>query len=236
MRGVMLGMERDGLIRLPACRQRTGHSGQPWTERTEAGEPGEPIERNVSEFGPLTITPVGTTRESRLFNELIHRYHYLGYKRQGGAQMRYLARLGDGRVIACLGLSVSAWKCRPRDSFIGWCGEQREQRLHLVVNNSRFLILPWVRVRHLASKLLGQLARQVGRDWQRRYGYRPALLETFVDRSRFRGTCYRAANWVDVGDTTGRGRYDTRHEAHGASVKGIFLYPLTLRFRDELTR
>lgn len=233
VRGVMLAMDRDGLIRLPP------RVNAPWNPRkppreTAAGEPGAPIEGGVRDLGRITLRAVADRRESALWNELIQRYHYLGYKRQGGAQMRYLARAADGRMLACLGYSVSAWKARPRDQWIGWSRQRRERHLHLVVNNSRFLILPWVRVPHLASKLLALAARQLPRDWRARYGYSPLLLETFVDRARFAGTCYRAANWLDVGETTGRGRYDTRHEAYGKSVKMIFLLPLAKHARERL--
>jgi hypothetical protein len=233
-RGAMLSMERDGLIRLPA-RKHVHHA---WKrepiERTLWGEPGAPIEGSVSDLNAVGLDLVRGHVESALFNELLDRYHYLGFRRQAGAQMRYLVRASGGSLLGCLGWGMAAWKVNPRDEFIGWSAEQREKRLHLVVGNSRFLILPWVRVRHLASKILGLAARQLPRDWRARYGYRPALLETFVDRSRFRGTCYRAAGWRYVGDTTGRGRDDVRHEAHGRSVKAIWVHPLHDRFREDL--
>jgi len=234
IRGVMLAMERDGLIRLPPRRNPPGTRRKPWTKRSRAGEAGSRLEGEVSSLGLLTLTPVADKRESALWNELVERYHYLGYKRQGGAQMRYLARAGDGRVLGCLGYSVSAWKTGARDQWIGWSAEKRVERLHLVVNNSRFLILPWVRVQNLASKLLGLAARQIPGDWQVRYGFRPLCLETFVDQARFKGTCYRAANWIHVGETTGRGRYDTRHEAHGKSIKSVWVYPLDPRAKAML--
>ncbi|PYU55952.1 MAG: hypothetical protein DMG55_25815 [Acidobacteria bacterium] len=138
------------------------------------------------------------------------------------------------QVLACLLWSSAAWKMAPRDQWIGWNEEQRAQNLQLVVNNSRFLILPWVRVRGLASKILGQCARQLPGDWELRYGYRPLLLETFVDARRFRGTCYRAANWIHIGQTQGRGRMDSEHRAHGLAPKDIYLYPLYRNVRQQL--
>ena len=161
------------------------------------------------------------TYMASLRNELIERYHYLGYVPLPGAQLRYLIEGGD-QVLGALGMGAAAWKVAPRDNFIGWSHAQREQRLHLVVNNARFLILPWVRVRNLASWVLGQLARQVADDWPRRHAYRPVLLETFVERDRFRGTRYKAANWVHVGQTQGRGKLD-RHQRYDKPIKEIFL-------------
>ena len=233
-RMAMLAMSRDGLIQLPERARPAGNSRKPWGERTLDGEPGAPIDGRVSELEGLRVSLVEGKAESRLWNELIDRYHYLGYKRQGGAQMRYLVRTSCGRIVACLGFSAAAWKARARDVWIGWSAESRERRLHLVVNNARFLILPWVKVPHLASKLLSLAARRLPREWEARYGYRPLLLETFVDQARFKGTCYRAANWMHVGETTGRGRYDTRHAAHGKSVKSVWIYPLDQRAQAKL--
>ena len=127
--------------------------------------------------------------------------------------------------------SSPAWKMQPRDAWIGWSDEQRRCNLQLIVNNGRFLILPWVRVKGLASKILALSARQMPRDWETRYGHRPLLLETLVDAARFRGTCYRAANWISVGQTAGRGRMDREHQKHGAAIKDILLYPLVLDVR-----
>ncbi len=141
--------------------------------------------------------------------------------------------ISRGQILALLGFGAAAWKVAPRDRWVGWSRRTREQNLHRVVNNARFLILPWIRCRNLASKLLAMAARQIPEDWQKRYGYRPLLLETFVQASRFRGTCYRAANWVHVGQTQGRGKLDSNHQAP-LPVKDIWLYPLEKNFRSAL--
>ena len=160
------------------------------------------------------------------------RYHYLGYTPLPGAQMRYLVT-SQRRVLAVVGFGASAWKAAPRDRFIGWSVAQREARLQLVVNNARFLILPWVQVRNLASTVLARSSRRLPDDWQARYGYRPLLLETFVQSDRFAGTSYRAANWTHVGQTQGRGKLDV-HRTHALPRKDIWLYPLRRDFRRRL--
>jgi hypothetical protein len=150
-----------------------------------------------------------------------------------GAQIRYLIR-NQQQLLGAMGLGAAAWKLAPRDLFIGWTSEQRERRLHLLINQARFLILPWVRVKNLASSVLGLLAQQVVSDWEERYAYRPLLMETFVEKERFQGTCYRAANWIHVGQTQGRGKLDT-HKRKDKPVKDIFLFPLDRHFRTILT-
>ena len=178
-------------------------------------------------------------RESRLWREQVERYHYLGCRVPFGAHLRYWARNRD-RELACLLWTSPAWKMQARDAWIGWSDEQRQRNLQWIVNNGRFLILPWVRVKGLASKILALSARQLPADWEMRYGSRPVLLETLVDAARFRGTCYRAANWIHVGTTTGRGRRDREHKSHGLSVKDIYVYPLTQeaqhQLRSQITR
>jgi len=168
--------------------------------------------------------------------ELIERHHYLGYRVPVGAQLRYLVRSkrrGDA-VLACLQWTSAAWKMAVRDRWIGWSPAERARNLSFVVNNSRFLILPWVRVKGLASKILGLCARQFPADWQRRYGSRPLLLETLVDARRFAGACYRAANWIALGETRGRGRMDRRHEADGSARKLVLVYPLCRDVQQRL--
>jgi hypothetical protein len=167
-----------------------------------------------------------------LWNELIERHHYLRYKPLPGAQLRYLVFSGS-HLLAALGFGASAWKVAPRDRWIGWSAEERRHNLHLVVNNARYLILPWIRSPNLASRILAGVARQLPRDWESRYHYSPVLLETFVERERFQGTCYRAANWMHVGHTQGRGKLD-RQGQRLLPVKEIFLYPLRRDFRRRL--
>jgi len=175
---------------------------------------------------------VARREDSHLWNEYVERYHYLGYEPLPGAQLRYFARAG-GRILALLGFGAAAWKTAPRDRFIGWNVEQRRSRLHLIVNNARFLILPWVRSRNLASRLLAMAARRLADDWQHGYGYRPVLVETFVETPRFSGTCYKAANWIYLGQTQGRGKLDVDRTAR-LPKKSVWAYPLVPDFRRTL--
>lgn len=231
-RVALLRMQTDGLVRLPAPLHRDSNAVRS-TPRTPEAEPRAPLLTPAGELRELRLEPVTTRRGSRLWNEYVDRYHYLGYQPLPGAQLRYFARADQG-LLALFGFGAAAWKTAPRDDFIGWSARQRENRLHLVVNNARFLIFPWVRSRYLASKLLALAARRLPVDWEQRYGYRPVLLETFVEQPRFRGTCYRAANWLHLGQTRGRGKLDTAH-AHSLPVKSIWVFPLTARFRQILT-
>ena len=161
------------------------------------------------------------------------RYHYLGYRPLPGAQIRYMVK-DEGTLLAALGFGAAAWKVAARDSFIGWTPDQRATRLHLVVNNARFLVLPWIHIPNLASRILGLAARQVYHDWPELYGYQPVVLETYIEKKRFAGTCYKAANWIHVGQTTGRGKLD-RHHRRNTPVKDVYLYPLHRHFRRVLT-
>lgn len=230
-RVAMLRMERDGLIALPRPQKGNGN-GHTRPRLTAASDPKEPLSLPARAVMPLEFRPVDTPGDSLLWNELIERYHYLKYKPLPGAQMRYLIFHGS-YLLAALGFSAAAWKVAPRDRFIGWDDGQRRRNLHRIVNNSRFLILPWVEVRNLASCILAAAAKRLGNDWTERYGYEPVLLETFVERSRFRGTCYRAANWIHVGETQGRGKLDRQHRGL-STVKHIYLHPLHKRFRQKL--
>lgn len=228
-RQALLKMDRDGVIVLPPARPRPPGAGG-GTRRTPAGEPCPEI---TIPAGELEIELVLADRHTRpLWNELIDRYHYLGYAPLAGAQLRYFVRCPEGN-LALLSFSAAAWKTAPRDGYIGWSAPLRKKNLPLVVNNSRFLILPWVRCRNLASRVLGLAARRLPEDWEARYGYRPALLETFVEEERFRGTSYKAAGWICVGKTLGRGRQDRRH-ANAVPVKTIWLLPLEKNFRARL--
>ena len=200
--------------------------------RTPQAEPELPIVARVDELPALQVRPLADQREAQLWREYVDRYHYLGYTPLPGAQMRYLVT-SQRRVLAVVGFGASAWKAAPRDRFIGWSVAQREARLQLVVNNARFLILPWVQVRNLASTVLARSSRRLPDDWQARYGYRPLLLETFVQSDRFAGTSYRAANWTHVGQTQGRGKLDV-HRTHALPRKDIWLYPLRRDFRRRL--
>lgn len=228
-------LEAQGWLQLPPVRP-LGRRGPRHVQLTEASAPQATIEGTAGEFEPLELRVVESPEESRLWMELMERHHYLRYRVPVGANLRYLVHSGqrEGVVLACLLWSSPAWKMAARDEWIGWNAEQRTRQLQLIVNNSRFLVLPWVHVKGLASKILAQSARQLPMDWGPRYGYRPLLLETLVDPQRFRGTCYRAANWIRVGQTSGRGRMDREHKAHGQAVKDIYLYPLTRNTRQRL--
>lgn len=230
-RVAMLRMHEDGVISLPPPRGSNGN-GKARPRPGAASEPGEPIGGSAGALGELTFSPVRAGKDSALWNELIERYHYLGYKVLPGAQMRYLV-FAKGRLLAAPGFGASAWKVSPRDSFIGCRAEQRTRNLHLIVNNARFLIRPWVSCKNLASRILASVAKILPAGWEKRYAYRPVLLETFVEKDRFQGTCYRAANWIHVGQTKGRGKLD-RFKLCQLPVKDIFLYPLVKDFREKL--
>jgi len=229
-RVAMLRMAADGLISLPPPSKA---KPPPYLARPEIEQAVlEPLLLPAVELSRLTIEPVSRKRESLLWNAYIQRHHYLGHQLIPGAQLRYFVRAA-GEVVALLSFGASAWKTQPRDEFIGWTREQRERNLHLVVNNARFLILPWVRCKNLASRILALITRRLMDDWHTRYGYRPALLETFVEKPRFTGTCYKAANWQCLGDTKGRGKLDRLHR-NAEPIKSVWVYPLVRDFRQRL--
>ena len=228
----------EGFLVLPDLRKRGGRGPR----RVDISRPpleAELVECAASECDPVELALVEGEAESRRWRELLERYHYLGCPVPFGANLRYWVRHRE-RELACLLWTSPAWKMQARDVWIGWSDEQRRRNLQSIVNNGRFLILPWVHIKGLASKILALSARQMPREWEARYGQRLLLLETLVDPVRFRGTCYRAANWIHVGQTAGRGRMDREHQAHGQAVKDIYLYPLLRdaphRLRGDLTR
>lgn len=233
-RVALLKMEKDGLIALPAKLSRNSYNREQLVPRTLFGEPGAEISCRVDQLGEIQLVIAkGKTPASHLWRELIDRYHYLGFRRAVGAQLRYIIQTKGGVTLGCIGFSAAAWKSAARDQWIGWSVAEREKNLERVVDNSRFLILPWVRVKGLASKTLAIAARTLLIDWKKTYGYRPILLESFVEVDRFRGTCYRAANWTCVGNTLGRSKYD-RHHLCGKPIKSIWLYPLSKNFKKVL--
>jgi hypothetical protein len=230
----------QGLLGLPV-RRGAGAPGARRASRTARGESPAEIHGSAGECEPLRVEVVRGGQADRsgnhaLFKELLDRHHYLGYRVPFGASLRYLvcSERAPENVLACLLWSSPAWKMAARDAWIGWSDDERRRNLQRIVNNSRFLILPWVRVKGLASKILARCARQLPADWEKLYGYRPLLLETLVDTERFRGTCYRAANWIALGQTTGRGRMDREHAAHGAAVKDLYVYPLCRHAAERL--
>jgi hypothetical protein len=224
-------MEADGLLTLPPPSRPAARPGP--TNFTAASDRQSRITGTRRDLGTITLRPVANKPENALWRELVARWHYLGYRLHGGAQLRYLAWDAQGRLLAAMEFSASAWKVAARDRLIGWTTEQRMARLHLVVDHSTFLILPWVKVRLLASSLLGQVARRLPEDWRTRYGYAPVLLETFVDSHRFFGTSYRAAGWRCLGETTGRGKWD-RRRGRKRPERFIFIRPLRTDYRATL--
>lgn len=225
-------LERAGFLTLPALRQRGGRGPRRADISGPCSEP-TPVACAARDCEPLELALVEGKAESRRWRELLERYHYLGWRVPFGANLRYWVRHGD-RELACLLWTSPAWKMQARDAWIGWSDPQRQRNLQLIVNQGRFLMLPWVRVKGLASKILALSARHLPSDWETRYGLRPLLLETLVDSVRFRGTCYRAANWIHLGQTAGRGRMDRQHQAHGQAVKDIYVYPLVRDAQQRL--
>lgn len=226
-----------GLITLPPIRtnKRTKKGfATPVTTASDVLSPTFSIETTLATLLPLTfIIPQGNSDEERMFHHYLARHHYLGFHRTVGENMKYMVRDRNGRDLACVLFGSAAWKTKPRDQFIGWSHETRARRLLWVTNNTRFLILPWVRVPHLASHVLGRIIRRIRIDWQTKYSHPVHLVETFVERERFAGTCYKAANWISVGSTKGRSRQD-RYNTLALPVKDIYLYPLISRFREAL--
>lgn len=234
-RTLLLKLERRGHIRLPP-RQGTPPNGL----RNRAGLAvtcdQTPIREGLSALRPLRLEALGEGHpDLALFRHLLHDHHYLGLRNTVGENLKYLVRDRHGRPLACLLFGSAAWKARDRDRWIGWDEPQRQRHLSRLTNNTRFLILPWVQVPHLASHLLGQVARRLPNDWRAKYGHGIEVLETFVDRDRFRGTCYRAAGWQHVGATTGRSRNDVDQTLR-VPVKDIYLLALCPDFRRRLCR
>jgi hypothetical protein len=229
-------LEAAGQFELPALRATKPRGSRTSVPRTAGGEVQEGIGGTVREVAPVSLRRLSTGAERRLWRELVGRYHYLGHTVPFGAHLRYLIEVARPRaaVVGCLQLSSPAWKIAVRDAWIGWCDAERRRHLQRVVANSRFLLLPWVEVRCLASAVLAMMARQFPGDWEQAYGVRPLLLETLVETGRYRGTCYRAANWLELGTTQGRGRMDQKRQRQGACPKQVFVYPLVKRARQRL--
>ena len=234
-RGLLLMLERAGRIELPPVRRQIRgqcRTGRPRPEAVLIDT--APLAMPLGALGPLEIEPVRRTADEPLFNSLMESHHYLGYEQPVGEHLKYLV-WAQGRPLACLAWSSAPRHLGSRDRYIGWNAEARRRNIRFLAYNTRFLILPWVQVPHLASHILGHMARQLSPDWERAYGHPIYFLETFVDPERFRGTCYRAANWVLLGRTTGRGKDDQTGRPN-RSIKEILGYPLTPRFRQLLQR
>lgn len=232
-RGLLLALHRAELIQLPAPRcQPHNNAILHRRTRTAVAIDQSPLECSLASLGPLELRQVRRADGEGLFGQLLAQHHYLGYSRPVGEHLKYLVWAQD-RPVACLAWSSAPHHLAPRDQLIGWTPAQRDRNRHLIAYNTRFLILPWVKVPHLASHLLGRVARVISADWQSLYHHRIHLLETFIDPGRFRGTCYRAANWRCVGLSTGRG-HRTPSRQPNRSIKELWLYPLSRDFRDQL--
>lgn len=231
-RSMLLKLEAKGYITLPA-RSSFPLNGLQHRSIPDINPDTTSIAASLRDLLPLSIEIVKGKDSLALFCHLLSRYHYLGYSVTVGESMKYLIKDKFGRPLSCVLFGSSAWKVACRDSYLGWKKECRERSLYLVTNNMRFLVLPWVTVAHLASHILGRIARRIRKDWVERYGHTVVLLETFVDTSRFRGTCYRAANWRYAGQTKGRSRNDRFNDLR-VPVKDVYLYPLTPHFREIL--
>ncbi|MEJ2247019.1 MAG: DUF4338 domain-containing protein [Acidobacteriota bacterium] len=233
-RSLLVKLNERELITLPPRRQVPSNRMAsrpiplPLWNRTPVCEP-------LKSLGSLIIREISTDPAARYpFSSALAEFHYLGYRGTVGENLQYMVTDSTGRLLACLLFGSAAWKCRPRDEYIGWTQEQRARNLHFLTNNTRYLILPWVRVPHLSSWILGQVLRRLSADWENKYGHPIALVETFVERDRFAGTSYRASNWIHVGSTAGRSRQDRRHTLRVA-VKDVYVYSLDRRFRQELS-
>lgn len=235
-RSLLLKLEQRGMLALPPRRQKATRRSSIATVASANELPPADITEPLAALEPLRLEAVTAgSPDHALFSRYLARHHYLGFRGPVGENIAYLARDRHGRDLACLLFGAAAWKTKPRDNWIGWDDATRVRRLPLLANNSRFLILPWVRVPHLASHMLGRIARRLAADWQAKYGHPLHLLETFVEHDRFQGTCYRAANWIRVGQTQGRTRQDRARDI-SVPVKDIYLHPLTPRWRQELCR
>ena len=235
-RTLLLKLHQRQLIRLPERRRQPPRRTPRFSPELFDALIPETLAADLASLQPLQIRLLGPKEpDYQILRRYLVRHHYLSYGGPVGENLNYLIRSCAGVDLACLVFGAAAWKCAPRDQWIGWSAEQRAAGLQFIANNSRFLILPWVRVRCLASHLLSQITHRIDRDWQKRYGHRLYLLESFVQADRFRGTSYQAANWIHVGQTTGRTRQD-RHHRLQAPVKDIYLYPLTGDVRQQLAR
>ena len=238
-RSLLLKLHERGLIVLPQRRQEPRLRRPQLTPELFDSALPDPIVADLSALLPLSIAFADPKLpDYRQFQRYLVQHHYLSFNRNVGESMGYLIKSYAGVDLACVLFGAAAWQCAPRDQWIGWSSEQRAQGLPRIVNNSRFLILPWVRVSCLASHILSQIARRIHADWQARYRHPIDLLETFVQQDRFRGTCYQAANWIHVGQTTGRTRQSKRHrdnQVH-APIKDVYLYPVHADARRQLCR
>ncbi len=233
-RGLMLALERAGHIELPAVRYRPPNPLRVRARPRPMTVDATPLRASLRELGPLTLVQVRRTPEEATFNSLLEAHHYLGYSQPVGAHLKFMVYAGS-RPVALFAWSSAPRHLGPRDRFLGWSLAIRRQNIGAIAYNTRYLILPWVQVKHLASHLLGRMTRELSRAWQEVYGHPVYFAETFIDPTRYLGTCYRAANWIYLGQTQGRGKDDLTHRAN-RTVKDVLGLPLCADFRERLTR
>ncbi len=230
-REILLTLNRKGLISLPPpLKNANNHRRNKVIPEIVVDQ--TPLQEHISKLPPIELKMVRGTDAEQLYNSLIHHHHYLGFRQIVGNHLKYIAYIG-GRPVACLGWGSAAWSVKSRDAFIGWDKKTKEQRLGFVANNTRFLVLPWVKVKCLASKVLALNIKSISDDWMTIYHHPLFLLETFVEQDRFKGTCYKAANWIKVGQTKGIAKSGHDHLVHG-KIKHVLLYPLGKGFRKKL--
>jgi len=234
-RALLQKLQASGIVSLPAMR-KTAVCGARTIVHSASSDARDRLEGAIGGYLPLKLRLVDDRSLSSLWNQFIDRYHYLKRRVPFGANLRYLveSEQAPGRYLACLLFTSPAWTMAPRDAWIGWTDRQRKRCLQYVVSNGRFLVLPWVSLRGLGSKTLSLAAQQLPEDWERCYGYRPMLLETLVDSSRYKGTVYRASNWIYLGKTQGRGRMDRDHSAQDQAIKDIYVFPLCRNVQRHL--
>lgn len=239
-RSLLLKLEKRGFIKLP---EAAYESSKPYKSHSlpipTVLHSKEPIDNKINELYPIEIKLVESVESDydrcdlRLFKYFISSYHYLGWSGTVGENLKYLFFDRYQRPLGCMLFGAAAWKVQPRDNYIGWKPEIRASNLLYIANNNRYLLLPWVKVEHLASHILGKICRRLNQDWMKKYEHEIYLLETFVETEKFAGTCYKAANWINVGKTQGRGKLDVKSE-YALPIKSIWLYPLTPSFRKKL--
>jgi hypothetical protein len=233
-RSLLVKLDARGLIALPA-RRRAPSNRMAFRQSPRQIWDSTPVTGTLRDLGPLNLREISADAAAKIcFAAALTEFHYLGYRGTVGENLQYMVTDQNGRLLACLLFGSAAWKCQARDRFIGWEPQQRERNLQLLTNNTRFLILPFVKVPHLASWILGQVLRRLSADWQKKYGHGIVLVETFVEQQRFAGTSYKASNWLRLGATTGRSRQD-RQRTLQVPVKDVYLYPLDSGYRKELS-
>jgi len=232
-RGYMLALHRAGYIDLPPMKRNPANPFVLRKKPCKVDIDKTEVNTNLKELLPLEFVQVRRTSSEKLFNSLIDTYHYLGYTQPVGEHLKYIVYAAGRRPIACLAFSSAARHIGPRDAFIGWDSQTQKKNIHLICYNTRFLVLPWINVKYLASHILSRITKIISSDWQRLYNHPVYYIETFIDKTRFLGTCYKAANWVCLGDTKGLGK-DSRDKIPNRSIKAIYGYPLTKDFRKVL--